>query len=102
MCGKRRPALFALGSRWFPRRHSSMFRFLGRLTATYPSTICLVWVVAGLALAWLAPTWDSRAVDDDIHFLPQRCASVRGYQLLEEAFPQDIFASRVVLALERA
>ncbi|MFL5243733.1 MAG: MMPL family transporter [Gemmataceae bacterium] len=79
-----------------------MFRFLGRLTATYPSTICMLWVVADLALAWLAPTWDSRAVDDDIHFLPQRCASVRGFQLLEQAFPQDVFASRVVLALERA
>jgi len=79
-----------------------MFRFLGRLTATYPYMICVLWVVAGLILTWLAPAWDTRAVDDDIHFLPDRCGSVRGYHLLEQAFPQDVFASRAILALERA
>src|SRR5262249_60557932 len=38
---------------------------------------------------------------DDIRFLPARCDSVRGYHLLEEAFPQDVFASRVIFAVER-
>src|SRR6185369_3734199 len=46
-------------------------------------------------------SWDKRSQDDDIRFLPARCPSVRGYQLLEKAFPQDVFASRVIFAVER-
>jgi RND superfamily putative drug exporter len=79
-----------------------MFRLLGRLTATYPWTICALWLTTALILSWLAPAWDARSIDDDIHFLPDRCPSVRGYNLLKEAFPQDIFASRAIIALERS
>src|SRR5262249_44742289 len=63
--------------------------------------VCAVWLVLGTALALLAPSWDARAQDDDIRFLPARCPSVRGYALLEKAFPQDVFASRLILAVER-
>ena len=63
-----------------------MFKFLGRLTTGHPWAVCLVWLVAGVCLSCVAPHWDSRAQDDDIPFLPSRCASVRGYQLLEKAF----------------
>ena len=52
-------------------------------------------------MSCVAPQWESHAQDDDIHFLPARCASVRGYQLLEKAFPQDVFACRAIFALER-
>jgi len=45
---------------------------------------------------------DDRAADDDIHALPARCDSVKGHRLLEQAFPQDVFASRVIVAVERA
>src|SRR5262249_16232100 len=38
---------------------------------------------------------------DDINFLPARCDSVRGYRLLAQAFPQDVFASRLIFAVER-
>jgi RND superfamily putative drug exporter len=78
-----------------------MFKRLGRFTTAHPWLVCAAWLVAGVALTLLAPAWDSRAVDDDIHFLPARCDSVRGYGLLARAFPQDVFASRAVLALER-
>ena len=54
--------------------------------------------IAGLGCA----AWNSKAQDDDIRFLPERCPSVRGYQLLSKAFPQDVFASKVVVAIERA
>jgi RND superfamily putative drug exporter len=79
-----------------------MFHRLGRLTTDHPAGVCVTWIVAAIGLTLLAPDWDSKAQDDDIHFLPARCASVRGYQLLEKAFPQDIFASRAIFALERA
>src|SRR5438552_2657867 len=78
-----------------------MFRHLGRLTARYPKSICAFWIVAGLCLTALAPHWDTQAQDDDIRFVPDRFTSVRAYQLLEKGFPDDVFASNVVFALER-
>jgi RND superfamily putative drug exporter len=78
-----------------------MFKSLGRLAVSHPWTICAAWLVAGALLALVAPTWDSRTQDDDIRFLPARCPSVRGYRLLEQAFPQDVSASRLVFAVER-
>src|SRR5687768_10193003 len=78
-----------------------MFQHLGRITAKYPWTICTCWLVIGVTLALSAPHWDTRTQDDDIRFFPDRFTSVRAYQLLEQAFPQDVFASRVVFAFER-
>ena len=79
-----------------------MFQRLGHLTIHHPWAICVLWATAGIGLTLVAPSWDSRAVDDDINFLPQRCDSVRGHRLLSEAFPEDVFASRAVLAFERS
>ena len=78
-----------------------MFHPIGRFAATHPWVVCLVWVVAGILLTLVAPNWDSRTQDDDIRFLPDRCPSVRGYQLMQQAFPDDVFASRLVFAIER-
>ena len=78
-----------------------MFRHLGRFTARYPKSICAFWIITGLFLTLIAPHWDTRTQDDDIRFVPERFTSVRAYQMLEKAFPQDVFASRVAFALER-
>jgi hypothetical protein len=78
-----------------------MFERLGRLTTARPWLVCAAWVVAGIALTLIAPAWDTRTQDDDIRFLPERCPSVRGYQLLQQAFSDDVFASRLVFAIER-
>jgi RND superfamily putative drug exporter len=78
-----------------------MFHQLGRWTTAHPWIVCTAWVLVGGLLTVIAPAWDTRSQDDDIHFLPDRCPSVRGYQLLEKAFPQDVFASRLIFALER-
>ncbi|MGH7174145.1 MAG: MMPL family transporter, partial [Gemmataceae bacterium] len=79
-----------------------MFKYLGRWTTTHPWLICLAWLVVAGVVGLVAPKWDDRAADDDIHFLPARCDSVKGHQLLEQAFPQDVFASRLVVAVERS
>jgi RND superfamily putative drug exporter len=79
-----------------------MFKYLGRFAAAHPWWICTAWIIAGVIVTLIAPKWDSRAQDDDIRFLPARCDSVRGYHLLQEAFPDDVFASRVIFAVERA
>jgi RND superfamily putative drug exporter len=78
-----------------------MFNHLGRFTARHPVLTCAAWVVLAVVLALFAPSWKTRAQDDDIRFLPAYCPSVRGYKLLEKAFPQDVFASRVIFAVER-
>ncbi len=78
-----------------------MFKFLGRFAAAHPWLICAAWLLAGVAVARVAPSWDDHAQDDDIRFLPARCDSVRGFRLLEQAFPQDVYASRALFAVER-
>jgi RND superfamily putative drug exporter len=78
-----------------------MFTRIGRLTTSHPWLVCAAWLAAGVALTLVAPRWDAKAVDDDINFLPARCDSVRGYNLLKAAFPQDVFASRAIVTVER-
>src|SRR5262245_5603091 len=83
------------------RETEGMFNFLGRLAASHPRAICATWLIVGAALTLLAPRWEHNAQDDDIRFLPARCDSVRGYRLLEQAFPKDVYASRIIFAVER-
>jgi len=78
-----------------------MFKELGRFAATQPWVICLLWLAAGTALAYTAPHWEGRVPDDDIRFIPERFTSVRAYHLLEKAFPKDVSASNLIIAIER-
>jgi len=78
-----------------------MFYRLGSFSARKSWLVCVGWLLAGLALTAIAPAWDTQAEDDDVRFVPERFTSVRAYQLLEKAFPEDVFASRVVFAFER-
>jgi RND superfamily putative drug exporter len=79
-----------------------MFHFLGRLAVTHPWKIALVWLALACILIAAAPVWESKAHDEDIRFLPDRCPSVRGYQLMARAFPKELDCSRVTFALERS
>jgi RND superfamily putative drug exporter len=78
-----------------------MFKTVGRLVTARPWLVCVAWLVVGAVVGKVAPPWDSKAQDDDIRFLPGRCACVKGYQLLEQAFPRDVFASKAIIAFER-
>ncbi len=78
-----------------------MFTFFGRLATRHPWKVLAAWVLLGIGLMCVAPRWEQTAQDDDIQFLPARCDSVKGYRLLEKAFPNDVYASRVIFALER-
>jgi putative drug exporter of the RND superfamily len=83
------------------REAPGMFKRLGRLTTTHPWIICSGWMLAAVVLSAVAPAWDSATQDDDIRFLPERTPSVRGYSLLEKSFPQEVFASRLIFAVQR-
>ena len=78
-----------------------MFRKLGSFTARHPWLICAVWLLIGTGIALVAPPWEASTQDDDVRFVPDRFTSVRAYKLLEKAFPQDVFASKIVFAVER-
>ena len=79
-----------------------MYKKIGRFTVSYPWLVCAAWLVGGALLSVIAPSWDTNSQDDDIRFLPGRCASVRGYTLLEDSFPKEVFASKGIFAVERA
>ncbi len=78
-----------------------MFRRLGQFTVRHPWLTCSVWLALAAILTAVAPDWQQHSLDDDIRFLPRHFSVSRGYELLAEAFPKDLFASRVLLALER-
>ncbi len=78
-----------------------MFHTVGRWTARFPWVICLAWMALGAALSLKAPNWDNQTQDDDVRFVPDRFTSVRAHQLISQAFPQDVSASRAVFAVER-
>jgi RND superfamily putative drug exporter len=78
-----------------------MFRNLGSFVVRHPWLVCCLWLAAGAAIAFVAPPWDASTQDDDVRFVPDRYTSVRAYKLLEKAFPQDVFASKIVFSVER-
>ena len=78
-----------------------MFEQLGRFIARYPLWIVLLWAASAASMYLLAPRWDERSQDDDLRYLPADSASMVGYQLLREAFPNEVSGSKVVFAFER-
>src|SRR5262245_27657860 len=78
-----------------------MFQFLGRLAVNHPRLGCAGWVALAVGLTLVAPAWRRQSRHDAIRSLPATCPSVRGFQMLEQASPQDVFASRALFALER-
>jgi RND superfamily putative drug exporter len=78
-----------------------MFNFLGQLAARHPWKIICAWLLLAGLLILAVPAWESKAHDEDIRFLPGRCACVRGYHLMGQAFPHELDCSRITFALER-
>jgi putative drug exporter of the RND superfamily len=79
-----------------------MYQFLGRIASAHPGKIVCAWIVVAIVLTLLAPDWKSQSQDDDIRFLPPDSPSVRSFQLLERAFPNDLSASKAIFTIERA
>ena len=79
-----------------------MFNLIGRLAVRHPWKVTLAWLALAVLVIVAVPAWESKAHDEDIRFLPERCASVRGYHLMAEAFPRELDCSRITFALERA
>jgi len=74
---------------------------LGAFVSRYWPAVLLAWVVAIVAIRWTAPPWDAVTRDGDFAYLPSQTSSARGERLLEEAFPQTLSKSEVVLVVAR-
>jgi RND superfamily putative drug exporter len=78
-----------------------MFKHFSQWIVHHPWLVCGAWLAILIAVTVVSPGWQSNGQDDDIRFLPTNSASVRALHILEQAFPQDVYASRLLLAVER-
>jgi RND superfamily putative drug exporter len=78
-----------------------MFKHFSQWIVHHPWLVCGAWLVLLVAVTAVSPGWQANGQDDDIRFLPAHSASVRALRILEQAFPQDVYASRLLLAVER-
>ena len=78
-----------------------MFDHLGKFVSRRWAWVLAAWVLLVVVLKLTAPPWASISQDDDIKSFPADFDSVRGYSLLEKAFPNDVFNSQVVVVVER-
>ncbi len=83
------------------RLSNSFFAFLGRTVTRYPWYFVGGWVLLLGIVVWASPGWQEGCQDDDIRFMPERCLSVRGYDLLQRAFPREVYGSRLIVCMER-
>ena len=78
-----------------------MYSRFGEFVAKRWPWVLLAWLALAGTTRWLAPAWDQVTRDGDLAYLPPSMTSVRGQQLLEEAFPDQRSRSQFVLVLER-
>ena len=78
-----------------------MFDRLGQVVTRHWLLVILVWIIVALALKQFAPRWDDVTYDGDLQFLPRTMASVRGAELLNEAFPGVQAKSQLVVVVAR-
>ncbi len=76
-------------------------RHLGRVIERRRRWVIAAWVTALLTLFFLAPAWDSVAIDGDLKHLPDDTTTVRGTQLSAQAFPDDLAKSQIVVVFAR-
>ena len=78
-----------------------MFFTLGKLVTRHWLAVIVGWVLIVVFLRWVAPNWDDVTRDGDLAFLPPQMPSVRGEQLLSDAFPSDRAKSEIAVYVGR-
>lgn len=64
-----------------------MWELLGRVVTRFSGLVVAAWVLLAIGLWSVAPKWDDVTDDGNLEYLPQTLTSVRGEQLLTQAFP---------------
>ena len=82
-------------------RVSGIFKPLGDYVSRRWLIVLLAWIAVLIAVRLWAPGWDGITLDGDFAYLPDNRTSVRGQRLLEEAFPDQVSKSQLVLVVAR-
>ena len=63
--------------------------------------VLVAWIILAIGFKLAAPKWDDITHDGDFAYLPPSMTSVRGEELMKEAFPDLTAKSNVVLVVAR-
>ena len=77
------------------------FNRLGIFVSRHWVLVLITWLILAAGLHSVAPRWDKVTHDGDFAYLPDEMTSVRGEQLLEEAFPDNFSKSQVAIVVAR-
>jgi len=78
-----------------------MLAGLGALVKQHSRLVIAAWLGLAVALHLVAPRWNDVIRDGDLAYLPRSMPSVRGVQLLSEAFPDERGRSEMAIIVER-
>jgi RND superfamily putative drug exporter len=78
-----------------------MFSHLARFVTRRPLVVIAGWIAIVVALRIVAPSWDDVTLDGDLAHLPVDMPSIRGQELLKEAFPDQSAQSEIVIVIAR-
>lgn len=78
-----------------------MYAALAQFVTRHWLGVIIGWVLVVVLLRWIAPNWDDVTRDGDLAYLPPQMPSVRGEQLLANAFPHDRARSEIAVFVGR-
>src|SRR5262245_45720267 len=78
-----------------------MFVKFARFISRYWVCVLIAWTLLAIGFKVAAPKWDEITHDGDFAYLPSSMTSVRGEELMKEAFPDLTAKSSVVLVVAR-
>ncbi len=79
-----------------------MLTGLGALVKLHSRLVIAAWLGLAIALHLVAPRWNDVIRDGDLAYLPASMPSVRGVELLTEAFPDERGRSEIAVIVERS
>lgn len=79
-----------------------MLNRLGPFVSRHWIAVLVFWVLLVIAFRAIAPSWSEVMVDGDFAYLPDTMTSVRGERLLDQAFPEKLAKSQLVIIVARA
>ena len=76
-----------------------MFQVFGNAISRFWPCILVGWIALLIGLIAVAPAWDDVILDGEFIFLPENAPSRLGENLFQQAFPDDLLASSVVIVV---
>ena len=78
-----------------------MYQHLGNFVSKRWPFVLVAWVAITAIIVSTAPSWESVVADGEFAFLPEDSASRQAEALFQEAFPDDMLSSSIVVVVRR-